>query len=172
MQLLWWQLGCIYHLIFSATTHYFSKDIALCAMSVIHWTGDFKWCYNKFCVAHLPGRYIQCYTKDSGSRRYLGRAEIDWFELASLIRYTYGVSPAVTWAESDVIWIVIWCQTVVLSIEGSVVSPPHVRPLLWSPYVIGRPSCDFYLLLSSFFPRLISAVGDWMFTILWHMVWP
>ena len=34
----------------------------------------------------------------------------------------------------------------------------------------------FVLLLSSsfflFFPRLISAVGDWMFTILWHMVWP
>jgi len=28
------------------------------------------------------------------------------------------------------------------------------------------------LLLSSFFPRLISAVRDWMFTILWHMVWP
>ena len=28
------------------------------------------------------------------------------------------------------------------------------------------------LLSSSFFPRLISAVGDWMFTILWHMVWP
>ena len=69
---------------------------------------------------------------------------------------------------------------------------------LWSPYGIGRPyifSCcglffmaalcntgplyfcpvisifylSFYL---SFFPRLISAVGDWMFTILWHMVWP
>ena len=32
-----------------------------------------------------------------------------------------------------------------------------------------------FLLLSSsffFFPRLISAVGDWMFTILWHIVWP
>ena len=29
----------------------------------------------------------------------------------------------------------------------------------------------FYLLLS-FFPRLISAVGDWMSTILRHMVWP
>jgi len=28
----------------------------------------------------------------------------------------------------------------------------------------------FVLLL--FFPRLISAAGDWMFTILWHMVWP
>jgi len=27
-------------------------------------------------------------------------------------------------------------------------------------------------LVSSFFPRLISAVGDWMFTIPWHMVWP
>jgi len=34
--------------------------------------------------------------------------------------------------------------------------------------------CDFYLLLSSsfFFPCLISAVGDWMSTILPHMVWP
>jgi len=31
----------------------------------------------------------------------------------------------------------------------------------------------FILFLSSFFffPRLISAVGDWMFTILWHIVW-
>ena len=51
--------------------------------------------------------------------------------------------------------------------------------LLWSPYVIGQTiifsSCFFFLLLLlllSFFPRLISAVGDWMFTILWHMVWP
>jgi len=47
---------------------------------------------------------------------------------------------------------------------------------LWSPYVIGQTiifsSCFFFLLSSSFFffPRLISAVGDWMFTILWHMV--
>jgi len=45
---------------------------------------------------------------------------------------------------------------------------------LWSPYVIGQTiifsSCFFFL--SSFFPHLISAVGDWMFTILWHMVWP
>jgi len=31
--------------------------------------------------------------------------------------------------------------------------------------------CGFYL-LSSFFPRLISAVGGWMSTILPHMVWP
>jgi len=32
----------------------------------------------------------------------------------------------------------------------------------------------FILFLSFFlfFPRLISAVGDWMFTILRHMVWP
>jgi len=30
----------------------------------------------------------------------------------------------------------------------------------------------FLLLLSSFFPRLISAVADWMSAILPHMVWP
>jgi len=28
------------------------------------------------------------------------------------------------------------------------------------------------IFLSSFFPHLISAVGDWMSTILPHMVWP
>jgi len=33
-------------------------------------------------------------------------------------------------------------------------------------------SCGFYLLLSSFFPCLISAVRDWMPTILPHMMWP
>ena len=70
-------------------------------------------------------------------------------------------------------------------------------PLFWSPYGIGQTimflSCFFllmvalcnradhyifilflsffFLLLSSFFPRLISAVREWMFTILWHMVW-
>jgi len=32
-------------------------------------------------------------------------------------------------------------------------------------------SSSFFFLLS-FFPRLISAVGNWMFTILWHMMWP
>jgi len=44
---------------------------------------------------------------------------------------------------------------------------------LWSPYVIGQTiiflPCGYYL---SFFPRLISAAGDWMSTILPHMVWP
>jgi len=30
----------------------------------------------------------------------------------------------------------------------------------------------FYLLSSSFYPRLISAIADWMSTILPHMVWP
>ena len=49
--------------------------------------------------------------------------------------------------------------------------------LLWSPYVIGQTTislpCDFYLSSSSFFfPRLISAIGDWMSTILLHMAWP
>ena len=36
-------------------------------------------------------------------------------------------------------------------------------------FILFLLSSFFFL---SFFPRLISAVGDWMFTILWHMVWP
>ena len=51
-----------------------------------------------------------------------------------------------------------------------------VSSSLWSPYVIGQTiifsSCFFLSFFFLFFPRLISAVGDWMFTILWHMVWP
>ena len=47
---------------------------------------------------------------------------------------------------------------------------------IWSPYVIGQTiifsSCSFFPSSFFCFPRLISAVGDWMFTILWHMVWP
>jgi len=40
------------------------------------------------------------------------------------------------------------------------------RPLHFCPVVF------FFFFLSIFFPRLISAVGDWMSTILPHMVWP
>jgi len=45
---------------------------------------------------------------------------------------------------------------------------------LWSPYGIGQTiiflSCVSSIFL--FFPRLISAVADWMSAILPHMVWP
>ena len=33
-------------------------------------------------------------------------------------------------------------------------------------------SCSFFFFLSSFFPRIFSAVRDWMSTILPHMMWP
>jgi len=45
---------------------------------------------------------------------------------------------------------------------------------LWPPCVADADiiflPCGFYL--SVFFARLISAVADWMSTILWHMMWP
>jgi len=49
------------------------------------------------------------------------------------------------------------------------------RPLIMAAL---RSRCGHYILpcsfffLSFFFPRLTSAVGDWMSTILLHMVWP
>jgi len=50
---------------------------------------------------------------------------------------------------------------------------------LWPPFVIGQVIYIFilsFVLLSFFFlfffPRLISAIADWMSTILAHMVWP
>jgi len=48
--------------------------------------------------------------------------------------------------------------------------------LLWPPIVMGRPLYFIPVVsmffLSSFFPCLISVVGDWMSTILPHMMWP
>jgi len=35
-----------------------------------------------------------------------------------------------------------------------------------------RPLVSSFFFHSIFFPRLISAVADWMYTILLHMVWP
>jgi len=48
---------------------------------------------------------------------------------------------------------------------------------LWLPYVIGQAikflPCGFFFYLSFYlFPRLISAVADWVSAILPHMVWP
>ena len=50
--------------------------------------------------------------------------------------------------------------------------------LLWSPYGPGIGQtiifscCSLFFVLSSSFPRLISAAADWMSAILPHMVWP
>jgi len=44
---------------------------------------------------------------------------------------------------------------------------------LWPSYVTGQAIYIFTLsFVLSFFAHLISAVADWMFTILAHMVWP
>ena len=50
----------------------------------------------------------------------------------------------------------------------------RIYVFLWPPYIIGQAiiflPCGFYfLLLSIFFPRLISAATDWMSTILLHI---
>ena len=51
------------------------------------------------------------------------------------------------------------------------ISSSLIMAALWNRQAIIFLPCDFYL-LSSCFPRLISAVGHWMSTILPHMVWP
>ena len=74
-------------------------------------------------------------------------------------------------------WFHIFLYSLHLVVVSYIAFFPHfVYYFLWSPYVIGRPyifSCCglFFFLLSSFFPRLISAAADWMSTILRHMVW-
>ena len=69
------------------------------------------------------------------------------------------------------------CRTHTVRFSDDGTSYNETSCSLWSPYVIGQTiiflPCDFYLLSILFlFPRLISAVGDWMSTVLPHMVWP
>jgi len=45
-----------------------------------------------------------------------------------------------------------------------------IMAALWNRQAIIFLPCGYYLFI--FFPRLISAAGDWMSTILPHMVWP
>ena len=77
-------------------------------------------------------------------------------------------------------WLLLWCVIDVLIMAALC----NRGPLYFCPVVtifmvtlcnradhyIFILFLSFFLLL--FFPRLISAVGDWMFTILRHMVWP
>jgi len=64
----------------------------------------------------------------------------------------------------------VWCL-----LMQSIVAHFCLMFLLWPPYVIEQATYIFilwFLLLLSFFSHLISAVRDWMSTILPHMVWP
>jgi len=88
--------------------------------------------------------------------------------LAALNRrcHLYSAGRPSRWALAHILVMVALCNR----------ADHYFHPVLWSPYVIGRPyifsCCGLFFLLLLFFPRLISAAGDWMFTILWHMVWP
>jgi len=50
------------------------------------------------------------------------------------------------------------------SLNSCLLWPPYVMPLYFYPVISIFPS--------SFFPHVISVVGDWMSTILPHVVWP
>jgi len=89
------------------------------------------------------------------------------------------------WLVSAVMYIYMGAQTVVRTVRGNsdnveVKVGMHqgsaLSLLLFMAALRSRCGhCIFVLFLSfflSFFPRLISAVADWMSTILPHMVWP
>ena len=68
------------------------------------------------------------------------------------------------------------CNNVFVSVGKAVIQllSEKMRLSLWPPCVADADiiflPCGFFL--SFFIPRLISAVADWMSTILRHMTWP
>jgi len=70
--------------------------------------------------------------------------------------------------------IIIACSTSLLFCNDSLTAQ-KIFVLLWSPYEIGQTIISlalWFLLLFSFFSRLISTVADWMSAIVPHTVWP
>jgi len=68
-----------------------------------------------------------------------------------------------------------WIAEMGLCAERLFMAAHVVSSFLWSPYVTDHYIFALWFLSSFFFlfsPRLISAIWDWMSTILPHMVWP
>jgi len=67
------------------------------------------------------------------------------------------------------------CSSVIRLVTGAVCNRRYVnygRPMEYGRPLYFHPVSSFFFLSSFLFPRLISAVGDWMSTILPHKVWP
>ena len=100
-------------------------------------------------------------------------------DICSRIRWTLVLRSAIPCGDThqSFVQVFIW----IYQIYNVVCNYCKTISFLWPPYGIGQAIifswCGFYLLLLlllllSSFPRLISAVRDWMSTILLHMVWP
>ena len=87
-----------------------------------------------------------------------------------LVRRIYSLSMTTTWC----LFMAVQCNRAGQAIYIFILS--FVMTALCNRGAIIFLPCSFFPsffhLLSSFFPRLISAVGDWMSTILLHMAWP
>jgi len=59
-----------------------------------------------------------------------------------------------------------------LNLKQSETFTNYGHPIEWSRLLYFYPVVSFYLLLSIFFSRLISAAAHWMSNILRHMMWP
>jgi len=88
-----------------------------------------------------------------------------------LLRVEYGLhTRTITEVTTDIILCAIGLRACYSTLEIDVI-------FIWPPCVADADiiflPCGFFLLFIFFFiPRLISAVADWMSTILPHMMWP
>ena len=75
-------------------------------------------------------------------------------------------------------WRCLFCRNSLYTDECTLLLCTFVRYMRCCSFMVAlcnRETIYIFMLwfvLLLFFPRLISAAGDWMFTILWHMVWP
>jgi len=111
-----------------------------------------------------------------------------WTRIWCQVTFKYwgdGVCPAIVWWWNGIVSLWFWLNKNVSSfklfvfVDSKMCITQHVNGIsLWLPYVIGQAIIFLpWFLLSFFFsfclfPRLISAVADWMSAILAHMVWP
>jgi len=129
----------------------------------------------------------------TGRVGYTGDQHGTWTRVSFLTAHGHGYVPSLTledfslifafcwsrkWSTSLVVFVLIverwtnWCLSQ-FCIEIIWYGRPAMHSIRWHyVFVLWFLSSFFFFLLLSFSPGLISAVGDWMSTVLPHMMWP
>ena len=92
----------------------------------------------------------------------------------TLVQYCITTSSIQYWTLVDAVLILTSQMLMILSNRGTAGKLVIMVALCnrADHYIFALWFLSIFFFYLSFFPRLISAVGDWMSTILWHMVWP
>jgi len=168
-ELVWAKLTCVSCVIFLLQIAWLHDDCELC---VQNWVIDWALC----CLCSAQILDVDVWAYGCWVRRVLFWNEIQKVSAGSTV-VCHFIACLSAFIQHHVIkkWVDLWSLAVLPVCICTVAVPCPWKNLLWLPYGIEQAiiflPCGFFFYLL-FFRRLISAIAEWMPTILLHMVWP